>query len=67
MIVVKINVKGCADVLDGTPGMTFIVERFTSGAAGKVAHVRDYRYRDLDNYPYQIWCIGGDGYEVVQP
>jgi hypothetical protein len=52
--------RGVDRVLDGALGMTFVVDRFTDGQAGKVAHVRDYRHR-----PFQIWSIPADGYEIV--
>lgn len=61
---VQINETGCDRVLDGKPGMVFIVDAFTNGARGPIAHVRDYRYAN-DSKPFQIWSIGADGYEVV--
>lgn len=63
-IVVKINAAGLPRVVDSVVGMTFIVDSFsdTVDDRGKVAHVRDYRC----GYPYQIWSIGPEGYEVVE-
>lgn len=65
MVVVKIvGQEGLARVLSGMVGMTFVVDKFTDGARGRVAHVRDYRY---PNRPggFQIWSIGAEGYEEI--
>jgi hypothetical protein len=64
LCVVKLTEAGRARVLDGVAGMTFIVDSFTHGQRGPVAHVRDYRYPG-DHYPYQIWSIGVIGYEII--
>lgn len=61
--VVKINQEGCFRVLEGRPGMTFIVDHFT-GSTQQVAAVRDYRFPD-GHKPFQIWSIGSNGYEMV--
>jgi hypothetical protein len=59
--------RGVARVLDGALGMTFVVESFTDGEAGKVAHVRDYRHAWTHHLgrAFQIWSIPADGYEIV--
>lgn len=64
--VIKINAKGCARVLNGMVGMTFIVDKFTAGRAGfgMVAHVRDYRYPG-NRRLFQIWSINSYGYDIV--
>jgi hypothetical protein len=54
------SARGVARVGEGALGMTFVVDGFTDGQAGKVAHVRDYRRR-----PFQIWSIPADSYEIV--
>lgn len=57
---------GVARVLDGTAGMTFLVDTFTPGIAGPVAHVRDYRYRRDDvGKEFQIWSLAADQYELL--
>lgn len=68
MKVAKINAQGVARVLDGKPGMTFVVDCFTDGLRGPVAHVRDYRYPGPRNNgePFQIWSIAADGYELIE-
>jgi hypothetical protein len=60
--------EGLSRVLEGTVGMTFVVDHFTDTVdnRGQIAHVRDYRYSGgpLDR-PFQIWSIGPEGYERV--
>lgn len=64
--IIRINERGAARVLNGTAGMTFVVERFSDGVAGEVAHVLDYRYpRDDAAGGYQCWSIAADGYELL--
>lgn len=63
MIVIKLLRQGLHR-LPGEIGMTFIVDSFSPGAAGDVAHVRDYRYPQ-DGRPYCIWSIPADGYEII--
>lgn len=63
-IVVVLKKEGLARVLNGKEGMTFVVNRFTVGLRGPVAHVRDYRYPG-DHFPWQVWSLGADEYEVV--
>lgn len=64
MQVIRINEKGVARVLNGQVGMTFIVDSWTNFSGYKVAHVRDYRYKD-NNGDYQIWSIASHGFEEV--
>lgn len=65
--VIRINERGAARVLNGTAGMTFVVERFSPGVAGEVAHVLDYRYPREDAVGgYQSWSIAADGYERLE-
>jgi hypothetical protein len=66
--VVIVNKAGIDRVLRGEPGMTFVVDEFTNGVLGPVAHVRDYRFppSQLKAKPFQIWSIPFDGYEVVK-
>ena len=64
--VVVINAVGCARVLNGTPGMTFVVDSMTKRlTGGAVVHVRDYRYVE-SHIPFQIWSIGPEGYKFVE-
>lgn len=67
MHIAKLKQEGLARVLDGRVGMTFIVDKFTDGVAGKVAHVRDYRWPPETNMgrPFVIWSIAADGYELI--
>lgn len=64
MIIVKLLSAGVPRVLDGIPGMTFMVDEFTPGAEGPVAHVRDYRF-DKSPGGFQIWSIGAKGYQQI--
>lgn len=65
MVVVKIKgPEGIARVLSSEPGMTFLVDKFTNGVRGMVAHVRDYRFPS-PTQAYQIWSIPAEGYEIV--
>ena len=63
-MVIKLLPEGIARVLSGAAGMTFVVDSFTPGQQGQVAHVRDYRYPGA-HYPWQIWSIPRPGYEVI--
>lgn len=64
-VVARLTRDGLGRVLNGKIGMTFIVDKFTDTTGGKkVAHVRDYRYPG-DHYPFQIWSIGPEGYEIL--
>lgn len=70
MRVVRLKEKGLDRVLNGTVGMTFIVDKFTDTVddRGQMAHVRDYRFRRehwQTSKMYQIWSIGPEGYEEV--
>lgn len=67
--VVKLTEAGLSRVLNGFVGMTFIVNRFSDSAIdgpGKVAHVRDYRYRQSPTLEYQIWSLAMRDYELVE-
>lgn len=66
--VVRLKKEGLDRVLNGTVGMTFIVDRFTDTVddRGWMAHVRDYRYGRGTDSPYQVWSIGPDGYEEIK-
>lgn len=78
MRVVKLLPRGLPRVLNGAPGMTFIVDHYTyssefevghdmpsySEMVRPIAHVRDYRFLQTDGRP-QIWSIGPDGYEPI--
>lgn len=59
--VVRLLESGVSRVLDSYVGMTFPVDKFTTGQSGLVAHVRDYRF----GQPYQIWSLGSDQYELI--
>lgn len=61
--VVILTKDGLDRVLEGKHGMTFLVDAVTQGAAGPVAHVRDYRYGDFSiGKHYCIWSIQAYGY-----
>ncbi len=62
--VIRLLPEGLPRVLNGQVGMTFIVNEFTEGAYGPVAHVRDYRFVS-DASKFQVWSLAGDQYEVV--
>jgi hypothetical protein len=68
-VVVMVNREGAERVLNGSPGMTFLVDSFTRSGDGVtwVAHVRDYRgqYKGFNSKPYQVWSVPQRGYEVV--
>lgn len=67
LTVAKINEKGLWRAGNSAVGMTFIVDKFTPDQyGGHVAHVRDYRYPG-DHFPYQIWSIPADGYDIILP
>lgn len=70
MRVIKLKKDGLHRVLNGTEGMTFIVDKFTDTVddRGQVAHVRDYRYgpQNQNPIPFQIWSIGSEGYEEIK-
>jgi hypothetical protein len=51
-------------VLNGEVGMTFIVDHFTRGIRGPIAHLRDYRYPNKW-CPFRIWSVPVDCYQVV--
>jgi hypothetical protein len=59
--------RGVERVLDGALGMTFVVDHFTEGQSGNVAHVRDYRHIGMHSLTpsFQMWSIPADGYEIV--
>ncbi len=63
--IARLNERGLNRVLNGRVGMTFIIDGFTSGVAGDVAHVRDYRFFGVLGRDYQIWSIPADGYEII--
>lgn len=63
-VVVRLKERGVTKVLDGMPNMTFIVDDFTVGLMGPVAHVRDYRHIRDDGRP-QTWSLSADEYEVL--
>lgn len=49
-------------------GMAFVVDKFSNGVNGMVAHVRDYRFSEREtggSSDYAIWSIGADLYEVA--
>lgn len=65
-MVVNLTPSGAVRVLNGSAGMTFVVDSLTLSGDGKsrVAHVRDYRYPN-DFKPYQVWSLSeGDYVEV---
>lgn len=62
--VVRLNQRGVNRVLNGSQGMTFIVDNFTPGLQGEVAHVRDYRYPG-DHRPFQIWSLAAPDYDII--
>jgi hypothetical protein len=64
MQIIKLTPAGTARVSESTEGMTFIVDAWTDGERGKVAHVRDYRYPSKLR-PFQIWSIAAGGYELI--
>jgi hypothetical protein len=69
MTVARLTKAGATCVLDGEKafeaGMLFVVDNFTSGLMGPVAHLRDYRYGKDNHKGFQTWSVGADGYEVV--
>jgi hypothetical protein len=65
MQTIKLTEKGLERVLNGSVGMTFVVDSFTDGVKGKVAHVRDYRIPQ-NGKAFQIWSISADGYELIR-
>jgi hypothetical protein len=66
MNIAKLTDKGMVRVLSAAPGMTFVVDRFSEGSRGQVAHVRDYRYPRPDiKRDHQIWSLSPDEYELV--
>lgn len=70
-MIARLTDKGCDRVLNGAPGMTFIVDKITENGLRRIAHVRDYRYPRTVNgehhADYQIWSIGPEGYQLVTP
>jgi hypothetical protein len=62
--VIRLLEGGVSRVLNGMVGLTFLVESFTEGVSGPVAHVRDYRYRSEPS-TYQIWSLAADQYELL--
>lgn len=66
LTVVVLTDKGCKRVNHAEPGLSFIVERFTASAkeGERVAHVRDYRFRD-ESKAYAIWSLSPDQYQIV--
>lgn len=65
--VVRLNQKGLRRVRNAAVGLTFIVDNFTPDQfGGRVAHIRDYRYPG-DHFPWQIWSIPADGYDIILP
>jgi hypothetical protein len=66
LTVVKLTGTGWTRVLNGKEGMTFIVDKFTPAAnGGMIAHVRDYRWTN-GGFPFQIWSLSPDQYEVIE-
>jgi hypothetical protein len=68
MKVAVLNLKASQRVLKFETGMTFAVDHFTDtvDGRGKVAHVRDYRYKQSAEQLFQIWSIGPEGYSLVE-
>lgn len=62
MTFIKLLAAGIPRVIKGQEGMIFVVDKFTDGISGQIAHVRDYRYDGF--YGYAIWSIPADGYEI---
>lgn len=64
---VRLTPAGVNRVLHGAAGMTFLVDSFTDGVRGRVAHVRDYRYPNEGGKPYCIWSLSAGDYELIAP
>lgn len=65
LVIAKLTGTGWTRVLNGKAGMTFIVDKFTPDQnGGRVAHVRDYRW-PTSGFPFQIWSLTADQYELV--
>lgn len=64
LVKVLFNNEGRGRVLGWNEKLILPVDKFTNGVRGPVAHCRDYRYPET-HFPYQIWSIGADGYEIV--
>lgn len=69
MCVLLMN-QGVQRVLDGKPGMTFIIDSVTETARGGEynVHVRDYRLHGEKRNPAEPWCIwtlGPDEYALI--
>lgn len=64
-VVVRPTRMGLRKILDGQEGMVFMVDKFTNGLLGPVAHVRDYRSGQDSHKGFTIWSLPYDEYEVV--
>ena len=64
LVLVKLLKGGLERIPHSQIGQTFMVEDFTSGQAGDVAHIRDYRFPSKSR-DYQVWSLAGDQYEVL--
>lgn len=64
--IVILTDKGCDRVLHAEPGLTFVVDKFSAAAkpGERVAHVRDYRFRD--DKEYVIWSLGPEQYQIIE-
>lgn len=63
---IRLNQRGVARVLEGKPGMMFIVENWV-GVNNRCAVVLDYRYPRADAVGgFQCWTIEPEGFEIVR-
>lgn len=67
--VVRLTLQGSERVLDGVPGMVFMVNTFSQVPGGQlVVHIKDERLPfQQDGKKYQVWSLGEGDYEMVVP
>ena len=66
---VRLTRSGLSRVLNATVGQIFLVDHFTPGVGGLVAHVRDFRYPQCERptvRDFQIWSLGVGDWEPVR-